>query len=113
MSRLADEAGVSDRTVFKAEVEPNARLRHSTLEKIAKPLGLHPNGLFIRANLTPYLSASGLTGERSAHERKERAFNVTDEEYDHLERYLNFLQFSGITGHVAPEGQRGSADLVE
>ena len=113
MSRLADEAGVSYRTVFKAEVEPNARLRHSTLERIATPLGLHPDRLFIRANLTPYLRATSLGSEPSSDARRKRSFDVTDDEYDHLQRYLRFLQFSGITGHVAPEPSEESADLVE
>ena len=102
MTQLAREAGVSYRTVFKAEVEPDARLRHRTLENIAKPLGLHPDRLFVRANLTPYLRTTSLGSEPSADARRARTFEVTGDEYEKLESYLRFLRFADITGHVGP-----------
>lgn len=98
MFQLAEEAGVSYRTLVKAETEVNARLRHSTLEKIADPLGLHPNQLFVRANLTPYLRPAVLRDPRSPDRRRRRNFLVTYEEYDQLSRYLGFIRVSAIIG---------------
>ncbi len=95
MYGLAKAAGVSYRTVFKAEMEARPRLRHSTLEKIARPLGLYPDQLFVRANLTPYLKP--WSPDEGQATRRPKTFVVTDEEFESLTRYLKFLQLWEMT----------------
>ena len=96
MYDLATKADVSYRTMYKAEVHLRARLRHGTLEKIAGKLDVHPNELFIRAGLTPYLSSPAAPPPVEGPVTKERVFEVTDDEYEKLNHYLGFLRYSSL-----------------
>ncbi len=100
---LAKKAGVSDRTIFKIEVEERPRLRHATLDKIAGALGTNPNRLFERASLTPRLTVSPTTGPSATQaepEPRPRTFHVTDEEFSQIDLYLAFLRYAEICQRV-------------
>lgn len=91
IASLAKKAGVSASSLSELE-RGNRQLTPRMAGKLAGPLGLTRNALFIKANLTPEFD----WGKALAGERRILDLSVTEEEEHQIRQYLNFLRLEKL-----------------
>lgn len=91
--KLAEEAGISYKTLSKLELGQITPRKPGIIMKLARALDIHPDRLLLLAPLTPMLRP--VSEEVFSNKNKEPLnILVTKEERRHLENYLRFLRYT-------------------
>ncbi|MBI2165377.1 MAG: helix-turn-helix transcriptional regulator [Chloroflexi bacterium] len=89
VTELAYRAGIS--APYLSQLETGKKTpTDRTIRALSGPLGIHPSELHIRAGLLTLPWEGTLTSSAARHPR---TLEVTEEEWEHLWEYLQFLRF--------------------
>lgn len=97
---LAEKSGVSQKTLSKLELGQIVPHSPGIITKIADAFNVHPDQLLIPASLTPMLRPQADEPPADSG-RKPVTMNMTDDERDHLEKYLQYLRYMSSIERVA------------
>ena len=110
ISNLASEAGVDSKVVSRLEVTGKTPRDRDFLLKIAHAFDIHPDTLYRKARLTPFLRPAAVASpappsRAPEDERSSHVIFATETEIEQLEIYLDFLRYISLSKAFPLEGR--------
>ena len=107
VTRLASEADVDAKIVSRLEVTGIPPRDLEFMLAIARSLDIHPDNLYRKARLTPPLRPTPAQPSESPpvgnhlHDRQPHVLITTEDEFEQLEIYLDFLRYMSLSKTLA------------